>query len=143
MTAAIQATVGIGYGSAERITCNAAACAPAVVVSGTFRTSKTHAAAAAVVVSAASIRGSNGETIPASAFRFSCTGGVVGAPFYPGSPLLQATNAPLSDGPATCESWSGPLVANYQLVVTLVADATRLPADGFAAVVLTATATAN
>ncbi|MBV8601508.1 MAG: hypothetical protein JO359_08090 [Candidatus Eremiobacteraeota bacterium] len=57
--------------------------------------------------------------------------------------MSQARDATLSESPATCASWAGPLVASYELVVDLIADPASLPLDGYATVVLTATATAN
>ena len=138
VTAAAQATVGVTYTEGAPLACSAGgvtsgwiACEGAAIVTGRLRTS---AAGGAHVVLAAQTAG--------DALAVTCSGGIVGAPRFAGTASAPAQAASLAT-PQACMSWTGPVVAEYQLVVTFAADAARIDDDAPLYAAFTAVATAN
>lgn len=150
VTAGVQATIGVNYSAGSNISCNIGAtitgfvaCANTATLAGTFRSSKTDTGGTSVSITGASITGTGGGVIPATAWEMTCTGGTTGSPSFPGTPGTLANNAALSTSAIACQSWTGEIIANYSLVVALSLDASQVPADTYAATNFTATATAN
>lgn len=150
VTASSQATIGVTYSAGTNITCNVGtsvsgyvACTNTATLAGAFRSSKTDTGGSSVSITGATISGTGSNSIPPSAFEMTCTGGTTGSPEDPGTPGTLASALALSSSAVNCQSWSGEIIANYSLVVSLMLDSGQVPADTYTATNFTATATAN
>lgn len=141
--ATTQATVGILYESGTSIACDANTCAHTATLAGSIRSTRSDPGATSIVLTGFAIAGPDGGSIPAAAFRLTCTGGIFGNPPFSGTPGSLAKNVPLSTPAIACQSWSGTIVGDYALVVALSVDANQVPAGANAAVSFNAIATAN
>ena len=150
VTAAVQATIGVTYGSGTNISCSVGtavsgiqACSSTATLTGSFRSTKTDTGGSSVSLTGATITGSGGGSVPPAAFTMTCTGGTTGSPAFPGTPGSLASATALSSSAVNCQSWTGEIIANYSLTVALGLDAAQVPADTYAVTGFTATATAN
>ena len=150
VTAGVQATIGVNYSSGSNISCNVGtsisgfvACSNTATLSGSFRSSKNDTGGTSVSITAATITGTNGGSIPATAWQMTCTGGTTGSPTFAGTPGTLANNTALASTAVNCQSWTGEIIANYSLTVALGLDAAQVPGDAYNATNFTATATAN
>ena len=150
VTAAVQATIGVTYSAGSNISCNVGtsvsgyvACTNTATLAGSFRSTKTDTGGTSVSITAAAIPGTGTNSIPATAFEMTCTGGETGSPEDGGTAGSLASNAALSTSAVTCMNWTGEVISNYSLVVALSIDSGQVPSDTYTATNFTATATAN
>jgi hypothetical protein len=151
VNASTQATIGVTYSNTTGpITCDVGtslsgmvACTNTATLSGGFRSTKNNTGGASVTVTGADITGSGGWTVHPSALQMTCTGGTTGSPTYGGTAGTLASGTALSTSAVACQSWTGTIIANYSLDVSLAIDASQVAADTYSTTGFTATATAN